>query len=106
MYKISRAKQGYRSVIQSQGQLLYHCFALLSNAAEGWLESVGDEVDVEVGVRAADDHDVILYGHGEAKEADVAVGGIDQVVDFPRRDGLHGVVAAVELGACLDLNDV
>ena len=106
LHKISHGKHDCRSIIQPQGQHLYHCFILLSDAAQGWLESVGDEVDVEVGVCAADNHDVILYGHGKAKKADVAVGGIDQVVDFLLCDGLHGVVAAVKLGTCLDFNDV
>ena len=54
----------------------------LADAFEGRSEGVGDVVDVEVGWGADDDHDVVLDGHGEAVKTDVAVGGIDQVVDF------------------------
>ena len=63
-----------------------------TDVTQAGTEGVGDEVDVEVWGRADDDHDVELDGHGQAVEADVSVGSVDQVVDFLGGDGPHGVV--------------
>ena len=59
----------------------------LSDGAQARLEGVGDEVYLEVGWGAHDDHHVILDRHGQAVVSDVAVGGIDKVIDFFLRDG-------------------
>ena len=78
----------------------------LADAAQGRPKGVGDEVDIKVGGLADDNHDVILDGHGQAVETDVAVGGIYQVIDFLRCDGLHGVVVCVGTATGLDFNDM
>lgn len=79
---------------------------MLSDGAQARPEGVGDEVYLEVGWGAHDDHHVILDSHGQAVVSDVAVGGIDKVIDFFLRDGLHRVKMGIGFGAGLDLDDV
>ena len=80
-------------------------FFFLMEGAEWGLEGVGDEVDVEVGWGADENHDVVLDVHGEVVVGDVAVGGVDEVADFGFGDGLHGVEVEVG-GSGLDFDDV